>query len=105
MKNNRLRSYLADDDVMRMLKVIDDLNPIELPTNKVCTIKEVAVAMDLPVKIVWEMCDQGADIGVLMYYGGLLSRKRVDLSQLGEDIVDADGTEDLREIIRGYNNG
>ena len=97
---NELRDYLADDDVMRMLRTIDRINPSYLPSDRVSTIKEVADVMDLPLKIVWKMCDKGVELGILMYYSGMLSRKRVDLTDFGEDIVDADGTEDLRNIIR-----
>ena len=100
IQKNELRDYLADDDVMRMLKVIDDINPPQLPVSKVSTIKEVTDVMELPLKWVWKMCDRGVELGVLMYYGGILSRKRVDLTDFGEQILDADGTEDLRNIIR-----
>ena len=102
---NELRDYLADDDVMALIKTIDMINPSHLPVEKVSTIKTVADVMGLPLKMVWKMCDRGVELGVLMYYGGVLSRKRVDLTDLGEAIMDADGTEDLRNIIRGHNDG
>ena len=102
MERNELRDYLADDDVMRMLKAIDNINPSYLPVDRVSTVKEVADVLDMPLKIVWKMCDKGVELGVLMYCGGILSRKRVDLTEFGENILDADGTEELRGIIRGY---
>lgn len=102
---NELRDYLADDDAMALIKAIDMINPSHLPMEKVSTIRTVADVMGLPLKTVWKMCDKGVDLGVLMYCGGMLSRKRVDLTEFGEQILDADGTEDLRNIIRGYNNG
>lgn len=105
MKENELRDYLADDDVMVMLKTIDRLNPMDLPENKLCTIKTLAVNVGKSITEVWKMCDKGVRVGVLSYRGGVLSRKRVDLTEFGENILDADGTEDLRNIIRGYNNG
>lgn len=102
MKKNELLEYLADDDVMDMIKTIDRMNPSCVPVDKVSTIKDVAHATGMPLKIVWKMCDRGVELGVLMYYGGVLSRKRVDLTDLGEAIIDADGTEDLRNIIRRH---
>ena len=99
---NELRDYLADDDVMTLIKTIDMINPSHLPVEKVSTIKTVSDVMGLPLRIVWKMCDRGVELGVLMYYGGVLSRKRVDLTDLGEAIMDAEGTEDLRNIIRRY---
>lgn len=99
MINAELKEYLANDDVMDMLKTIDRLNPTELPVNRVCTIKKLAETMDKSITDVWKMCDAGVRVGVLMYYGGVLSRKRVDLTDLGEDIIDADGTEELRKIL------
>ena len=101
MKENELRDYLANDDVMDMLKAIDKLNPSELPVSKVCTIKKLADTMGKGITTVWKLCDKGVDVGVLMYCGGILSRTRVDLTEFGENILDADGTEDLRKIIKG----
>ena len=95
-----MRDYLADDDVMMMLKAIDNINPSYLPVDRVSTVKEVADVLDMPLKVVWKMCDKGVELGVLMYCGGLLSRKRVDLTEFGENILDADGTEELRKIIK-----
>lgn len=104
IKKNELRDYLADDDVMTLIKTIDMINPSHLPAEKVSTIKTVADVMDMPLRVVWKMCDRGVELGVMIYYGGILSRKRVDLTDMGEAIVDAEGTEDLRNIIRRYDD-
>lgn len=104
IKKNELRDYLADDDVMTLIKTIDMINPSHLPAEKVSTIKVVADVMDMPLRAVWKMCDRGVELGVMIYYGGILSRKRVDLTDMGEAIVDAEGTEDLRNIIRRYDD-
>lgn len=104
IKKNELRDYLADDDVMTLIKTIDMINPSHLPAEKVSTIKVVADVMDMPLRVVWKMCDRGVELGVMIYYGGILSRKRVDLTDMGEAIVDAEGTEDLRNIIRRYDD-
>ena len=96
-----LRDFLADDRAMELLKAIDRMNPIELPPNRVSTIKEVADVLGWPLRETWKLCDKGVETGVLMYCGGMLSRKRVDLTDKGEDVVDADGTEELRTMVRG----
>ena len=102
MTKNELRDYLADDDVMDMLKAIDRLNPEELPVSRLCTMKKVSDVTGLPLRDVWKKCDEGVRAGVLMYCGGMLSRRRVDLTMLGLEILDAEGTEELRKIIKGY---
>ena len=101
MENKRLAEFLADDRAMTLLKTIDELNPLTLPENGLATRADVAKTLKWGLNETWELISQGVDAGVLRYHGGMLSKKRVDLTDLGEAVVDADGTEDLRKIIRG----
>ena len=105
MSDSALVAFLADDRAMELLKAIDKINPIELPENKLSSIKEVSDVLGWSLRDTWKLIDKGVTAKALAYHGGILSRKKVDLTDLGEDIVDAEGTEDLRNIIRGYNNG
>ena len=101
MENKRLAEFLADDRAMTLLKTIDGLNPLTLPENGLATRADVAKTLKWGLNETWELISQGVDAGVLRYHGGMLSKKRVDLTDLGEAVVDADGTEELRKIIRG----
>ena len=101
MENKRLAEFLADDRAMVLLRTIDELNPLTLPENGLSTRADVAKALGWDLNDTWELISEGVDAGALRYHGGVLSKKRVDLTDLGEAIVDADGTEALRAIIRG----
>ena len=99
--DNELARFLADDRAMTLLRTIDRMNPMDVPVNRLSTIREVADVLGWPVMDTWKLIDAGVRTGVLMYCGGVLSRRRVDLTEKGEDVVDTDGTEELRKIIKG----
>ena len=97
----RVRDFLADDRGMELLKTIDKMNPLELPENRLSSIKEVSDVLGWTLRDTWKLIDRGVAAGLLSYHGGMLSRRRVDLTDEGERVVDADGTEELRKIVRG----
>ena len=91
--------FLKNDHGLDLLKTIDDLNPINLPTNRLCTIKEVCNAMNMPLKEGWKFIDQAYDCGLVVYYGGVLSRKRVDLTEIGEKLCECNTAEDVKGVL------
>ena len=99
MNKDDVKLYLTNDDGLKILKVIDSLNPIDLPVNKLCTIKQVADATGISLREAWKLIDQACDCGLVTSYGGLLSRKRVDLTEFGETLCDCDTPEHIREVL------
>lgn len=84
---------------MRLLKTIDSLNPITLPTDKLCTIKKVSDVMNKPLKETWKLVDDGYKCGLIVFYGGLLSRKRLDLTELGEKLCECTAASDVKVVL------
>ena len=100
-KLNKIKDFLLIDDAFNMLKVIDRLNPIALPTNRLCTIKEVSTTMGLSLKDTWDMINIAGDCGLVAFYGGVLSRKRIDLTEDGEKISRCNTPNEIREVLNG----
>ncbi len=99
INKNKVKMYLSNDDGLKILKVIDSLNPIELPTNKLCTIKQVSEASGISLKSTWGLIDEASDCGLVVFYGGLLSRRRVDLTEAGERLCECETPNDIKEVL------
>lgn len=94
-----IKAYLTNDDGLKILRTIDSLNPIELPTNKLCTIKQVSDISGIPLKETWTLINKAYDCGLVVFYGGILSRKRVDLTEIGEDLCDCTTAGDIKGVL------
>ena len=99
LNKDEIRDYLSNDDGLKILKTIDALNPIELPTNKLCTIKQVSETAGIPLKEAWALINKAYDCGLVVFYGGMLSRKRVDLTEIGEDLCDCTTAGDIGGVL------
>ena len=100
MSDSILKQYLSHDDGLKLLKTIDSLNPSTIPNSKVSTIKDVSVAMGWGLKETWDLIDFAYRAGLVSFYGGLLSRKRVDITELGERICECATSKDIKEVLK-----
>lgn len=100
--NNRkkIEAFLTNDDGLNLLKAVDLLNPITIPANKIHTIKDLSVYMGLPLKETWMLVDEAYDAGLVMFCGGLLSRKKIDLTDLGEMFCECSTPEHIKEVLK-----
>lgn len=95
-QEDEIKVYLSNDSGLDLLKTIDKLNPMDLPTNKLCTIKDVSVAMNKPLRETWQLINEAYNCGLVTFYNGLLSRKRVDLTDIGEMISECTTPVDIK---------
>ena len=98
-KREKIKDFLTNDDALKLLRTIDALNPPSLPTNRLCTIREVSEAMGLGLKATWEMIDAAASCDLVSFYGGILSKKRVDLTELGERVCECTTSNEIRGVL------
>ena len=98
-KRDKVRDYLTNDLGLNILRTIDRLNPIELPTSRLCTVKEVSEAANLPMKETWNLINQAYDAGLVTFYTGLLSRRKVDLTEIGEKLCECETAEDIKAVL------
>lgn len=94
-----IKEFLSYDDGLRMLKTLDRLNPPTLAASKVSTIKDVSTAMGLGLKETWEMVELGMKADLIISYGGILSKKRVDLSELGGEFSQCNTADDIKKVM------
>ena len=99
MNKEKIKEFLSHDDALRLLRTIDVLNPSNLPVNKLHTIKDVSVAMNMSLKQTWEMVNAAESCGLVIFYSGLLSRKKIDLSELGERFTECATPNDIKEVF------
>ena len=101
MNEEAIKDFLSLDDGLKLLKTIDRLNPSDLPVNKLHTIKDVSVAMGLSLRDTWKMINEAEACGLVIFYGGLLSRKKVDLTDIGENFAECATAKDIKEVFDG----
>ena len=101
MNKDAIRHFLSNDDGLKLLKTIDILNPSDLPVNKLHTIRDVSEAMCWSVRDTWKLIDEAESCGLVMFCGGLLSRKKVDLTEFGERITECATATDIKEVLDG----
>lgn len=100
MSADKIREYLSHDRGLDLLKTIDNLNPMSIPVNKMKTIKDISVAMNMPLRETWQLIDKAYDADLVMFCGGVLSRKKVDLTELGEMFCECTTANDIKEVLR-----
>lgn len=103
-QKEKIKEFLTNDDGLVLLKTIDILNPMSLPTSKLCTIKTVSDVMGKSLKDTWHLIDDAYMCSLVVFYGGLLSRKRVDLTDLGESFCDCVTPADIGDILNGIHD-
>lgn len=103
-KTDKIKEFLSDDDAMTLLKTIDMLNPANKSVNECCTIKLVSEAMAKPLKETWSLVNKGIDCEVILSYGGVLSRKKIDLTDLGELLTDCTTPNEIKEVLKNVEN-
>ncbi len=96
----KILEFFSKEKSLDMLKVIDGLNPVYLSVSKLCTIKDVSVAMGMELRDVWNMIDEGHKAGLFTYYGGVLSKRRVDITDLGEYFLECRTQKDIKEALK-----
>lgn len=101
MDKEKIKEFLTHDDALKLLKTIDALNPSYLPVNKLHTIKDVSVEMGLSLKETWTLINMAESCGLVIFYGGVLSRKKVDLSELAERLTECTTNKDMKEVLDG----
>lgn len=99
MSVDKIKEYLSHDRGLDLLKAIDRLNPIDIPVNKMKTIKDISVYMDMPLKETWQLVDKAYGAGLVTFCGGLLSRKRVDLTEVGEKLCECTTANDIKGVL------
>ena len=88
MKDRKIDDFLADDCAKLLLVTVDRLNPITLPESRLCTMKTLSETLGWDLKRTWGMCDTAVSLGLMAYRGGMLSHKRVDLTELGAKMAE-----------------
>lgn len=103
-KKSDIVDFLRKDFARDLLKTIDFLNPPHLPISRLCTIKDVSLNMPLGLKETWKLIDEACECGLVATYGGLLSNKRVDLTELGELVTECGSEDDIIRLLFGHMN-
>lgn len=99
MSVDKIKEYLSHDKGLDLLKTIDHLNPVDIPVNKMKTIRDVSASMGMPLRETWQLIDKAYDAGLVMFCGGLLSRKRVDLTELGERFCECTTANEIKGVL------
>ena len=103
-KTDKIREFLSDDDAMTLLKTIDMLNPMSKSVNECCTIRLVSEVMAKSLRETWSLVNKGIECEVIMSYGGVLSRKRIDLTELGELLTECTTPNEIKEVLKNVEN-
>lgn len=95
----QIKQFLSNDDALTLLKTVDMLNPAHISPSKCCNIKTISSVMGKGLKDTWNLVNQGLDCGLLMTYGGILSRRRVDLTDVGERFCECTTANEIKMVI------
>lgn len=100
MKKELIIEFLSKEHGMDLLRALGRMNPKNLSLSQLTTIISVSKMMGLEIKEVWELVELGHDAGLITYYGGLLTRRRMRLSELGEKVCSCTTPGELKGVLK-----